>query len=102
MPAPDLAVVKEERWQQAVDNDGWLQGSPELVIEVASPANRNLHRKADMYLQHGAEQVWIVYRKTKTIVVVTEEDTREARIGEYVEFRGLRVTVGEILKEAPL
>ncbi|MBV9268201.1 MAG: Uma2 family endonuclease [Acidobacteriaceae bacterium] len=46
MPASDLAVVKEERWQEAVDNEGWLQGSPELVIEVASPGNRNLHRKS--------------------------------------------------------
>lgn len=102
MPAPDLAVVKEERWQHAVNNEGWLQGSPELVIEVASPGNRNLHRKADLYLQHGAEQVWIAYRKTKTIVVMTEEDAREARLGEYVEFHGVRVEVGEILEKASL
>ena len=96
MPAPDLAAVTEGRWQQAVANEGWLQGSPELVIEVASPGNRNLHRKAELYLQHGAEQVWIVYRKTRTVVVMTQEDTQEARVGEYVEFHGVRLAVAEI------
>lgn len=35
MVAPDLAAVREDRWKQAVANEGWLQGSPELVIEVA-------------------------------------------------------------------
>jgi hypothetical protein len=42
MPAPDLAAVRTARWDQAERNDGWLQGSPELTIEVASPSDRKL------------------------------------------------------------
>jgi Uma2 family endonuclease len=100
MPAPDLAAVSIERANQAEDSDGWLDGSPELVIEVASPSNRKLQRKAILYLEHGAEQVWIVYRKTKTITVMTPEGTTEARGDEIVKFHGLGVTVESIMARA--
>ena len=60
MPIPDLAAVRRDRWQTAAQNNEWLSGSPELVIEVASPSNRKLHRKAEAYLGYGTEQVWIV------------------------------------------
>jgi hypothetical protein len=76
-------------------------GSPEVVIEVASPGNRNLHRKAALYLQYGAEQVWIIDRKTQTIVVATEQDTREVGVSEYVEFHGVRVAAGELFEKTP-
>ena len=69
MPVPDLAAVQQERWDQAAETDAWLNGSPELVIEVASPSNRSQPRKAALYLEHGAEQVWIAYPATRTIAV---------------------------------
>ena len=96
MPIPDLAAVRKDRWQSAADNDEWLDGSPELVIGVASPSNRKLHRKAEGYLEHGAEQVWIVFPGTQTVTVVTAEGTTEARMGETVEFHGVRVEVALI------
>ena len=96
MPAPDLAAVQMHRWENAVSNDGWLHDSPELVIEVASPSNRKLERKAALYFEHGAEQVWIVYRKTKTVAVLMPESTTEARLGETLEFHGIQVPVAAI------
>lgn len=69
MPVPDLAAVQQERWDQAAETDAWLNGCPELVIEVASPSNRSQPRKAALYLEHGAEQVWIAYPATRTIAV---------------------------------
>ena len=100
MPAPDLAAVSIERWNQAEDNDGWLDGAPELSVEVASPSNRKLQQKAVLYLEHGAEQVWIVYRKTQTVTVMTPDATTEARMGETLEFRGLRIPVASFMKRA--
>ena len=97
MPAPDLAAVSIERWNQAEDNDGWLKGSPELVVEVASPSNCKLQRKAALYLEHGAEQVWIVYRKTKTVSVITPDRTTECRIGETLQLHGVSATVDSII-----
>jgi Uma2 family endonuclease len=98
MPAPDLAAVSLERWNHAEDNDGWLEGAPELAVEVASPSNRKLQRKAVLYLEHGAEQVWLIYRKTQTVTVMTSEGTTEARMGETLEFRGVRVPVASFMK----
>jgi Uma2 family endonuclease len=98
MPAPDLAAVSLERWNHAEDNDGWLEGAPELAVEVASPSNRKLQRKAVLYLEHGAEQVWLIDRKTQTVTVMTSEGTTEARMGETLEFRGVRVPVASFLK----
>jgi len=96
MPIPDLAAIAQSRIQPTVDKDGWLEGSPELVIEVSSSSNLRLHRKADIYLDYGAEQVWIVYPKTKTVTVVTAEGSIEARLGEELEFHGVQVPVTSI------
>ena len=97
MPAPDLAAVSIERANQAEDSDGWLEGSPELVVEVASPSNRNLQRKAELYLAHGAEQVWIVYRNTKTVTVMSRSETTVVGMGEILEFHGVGMTVASIM-----
>ena len=96
MPIPDLAVVGRERWNAAAKADAWLEDSPELVIEVSSPSNRKLHVKASVYLEHGAEQVWIVYPKRHSVIVYTLEGSSEARSDEAVEFRGVRIAVADI------
>ncbi len=50
---------------------GWLAGAPMVAIEVASRGNtpNQLEWKKDLYLANGAQEVWIVYDKTQTIVV---------------------------------
>ncbi len=96
MPSPDLLVVLRERMLQAVQEQNWIQGSPELVVEVNSRSNRRQNQKADLYLQHGAEQVWTVYPKRRTVLVSTTEEVYEARAGETVEFHGATVHVSEL------
>ena len=46
--------------------------------------------------EHGAEQVWIVYRKTKTVKVMTSEGTKKAGMGETLRFHGVAVAVDSI------
>jgi Uma2 family endonuclease len=96
MPILDLAVVGRKRWIEAAKADAWLEDSPELVIEVSSPSNRKLHVKAAVYLEHGAEQVWVVHPKQRTVTVYTPEGFSEARSNETLEFRGVRVAVADI------
>ena len=96
MPIPDLAVVGNERWIEAARADAWLENSPELVIEVSSPSNRKLYVKAAVYLEHGAEQVWVVYPKRRSVTVYTLEGSSEARGDETLEFRGVRIAVADI------
>ena len=95
LPNTDVAVIRRERWD-AVKDDDFIRESPCLVVEVASPGNRQLRRKACLYLEHGAEQVWVVYPKTRTVLVMTPDSDREARSGESMEFQGLSVAVDAI------
>ena len=95
LPNTDVAVIRRERWD-AVDEDDFLRESPALVVEVHSPSNRQLQRKAALYLEHGAEQIWIVYPKTQRVRVLTPEDDYDVRTGETLEFHGIRIDLAEL------
>jgi Uma2 family endonuclease len=64
----DVACVSGPRYRVKK----WLEGSPELVIEVTSPSNtkQELHDKAMTTLAGaGASEFWIVDLRTRTITV---------------------------------
>ena len=94
LPGPDLAAIRRERWNSLAD-DEYLRGSPELVIEVFSPANRKglVAQKAALYLRYGAEAVWIVYPRKQTVLVHDADGETEFRSGESLEFADIRVPV---------
>jgi Uma2 family endonuclease len=65
----DVACVSRTRYD-AVDK--WLEGSPELVIEVRSPSNTKseMHDKAMTTLAGaGAVEFWIVDAASRTVLV---------------------------------
>jgi Uma2 family endonuclease len=100
LPNTDAAVFRKDRWD-AVDPDDFIQEAPALAVEVVSPGNRNpkLLTKVDLYLGHGAEQVWLIYPKTQTVKVLYQNgDNREAREGEIVEFCGLQIVVSDLFR----
>ncbi len=68
-PQPDVAVSHPD---QATER-GWFSGAPFVAIEVASRGNTpdQLEWKKDLYLASGASEVWIVYDKTRSVVVHT-------------------------------
>ena len=98
MPVPDLLAVSLEKAREALERDSWLEGSPDLVIEVVSPHNRRLERKPDIYLAGGAKQVWLVHPKRKTITVFApaENSLVEYRQGETIGFEGVMVPVSRV------
>ena len=98
LPGPDLAAIRTERWESV--GDEYLLGSPELVVEVFSPSNRKalMAQKAALYLQYGAEAVWVVYPKQRTVVVHEGDSQKEARCGETVCFQGVVVPVSAIFE----
>jgi Uma2 family endonuclease len=96
LPNTDVAVIRQDRWE-ANGLDNFLPESPALVVEVASPnQTRNLLIKAALYLEYGAEQVWIAYPQKRVVQVLTPDGSREAREGETVEFHGIVIPVAEI------
>lgn len=99
LPGPDLAAVAVERLK-GLRGDQYLSGSPELVVEVFSPSNRKglMAQKAGVYLQHGAEAVWVVYPKRQTVIAHDANGEAEFRCGEMLEFRGVTVPVSAIFE----
>jgi Uma2 family endonuclease len=67
----DVACILQSRHRSAKD---WVVGSPELVIEVKSPSNRDaeLHDKAMTALLGGAVEFWIVDAKTRSVRVYSK------------------------------
>ena len=65
---PDASFIRKSQIERT-DPDGYLEGAPALAIEVASESNTaaQLDLKMELYFAHGAEEVWIVYPKTRRV-----------------------------------
>ncbi|MBE9040146.1 Uma2 family endonuclease [Oscillatoriales cyanobacterium LEGE 11467] len=78
--APDISFVSKERLQGLEDlPDGFLDGAPDLAIEILSPGNtvEEMHAKLVEYFENGARLAWIVHPKEHYILVyrcATEPD----------------------------
>jgi Uma2 family endonuclease len=84
----DVACVAQSRNTSAK----WLEGSPELVIEVRSPCNTTaeLHDKAMTALAGaGAIEFWVVDSRTRTVTV-------------YSASSGMRIYQGETSVPLPI
>jgi Uma2 family endonuclease len=70
-PAPDLFIVDREAWVNACRQDRYVSQPPLLAIEIVSPANApgEVNQKRSFYLDHGVEQVWVVYPHQPSIDV---------------------------------
>ncbi len=81
MPQPDgcLRLPPQLGSTALRANDGYLQGAPDLVAEVsASSASIDLHRKLDVYREHGVRE-YVVWR-----TIDEEVDWFVLRDKEYV------------------
>ncbi|MFN0102396.1 MAG: Uma2 family endonuclease [Bryobacteraceae bacterium] len=97
----DIGVIGVSRWEQTDEND-FIKGAPEIVIEVESPSNtaREFREKEDLCLANGAVEFWVVYPDLRTVTVAVAEGSRTYRDGEEIELRGFaekRVAVSELL-----
>lgn len=57
----DVAFVSRERWR-GIPDDGYLQGVPEIVIEVLSPSNTasEMLDQEQVCLENGGREFWVV------------------------------------------
>ena len=69
--APDVVWISRERLRTALQPNGKLNASPELMIEILSPGSENTSRdrkkKLDLYSRHNVEEYWIVNWRGRTI-----------------------------------
>jgi len=59
-PEPDIVFVRKSR--QAIVNDRYVDGPPDLCVEVISKSSRKYDRgrKFVLYAEHGVKEYWII------------------------------------------
>ncbi len=69
--APDVSFVTADRRPKGAGRRRFVEGAPDLAVEVMSPDDRekDLLAKAGEYLDAGAGRVWIVRPGTRTVTV---------------------------------
>jgi len=63
-PQPDAVLRLEQGGTSCISDDGYLEGAPELVVEIAaSSASYDLHDKLRVYRRNGIQEyiVWRTY-----------------------------------------
>jgi Uma2 family endonuclease len=91
---PDVAVIHRDQGRDR----GWYDGAPLVAIEVASRGNtpEDLEWKKDLYLANGAQEVWIVYDKTRSVVVHADSGSVRCRGLFFSHALGVEVSAPEI------
>jgi Uma2 family endonuclease len=85
---PDVSFVMAERVPQGGWARGYVEGPPDLAVEVVSPSDSaaEVEGKVHDYLSNGTRRVWVVYASTKRLLAYSldgsvrwyqEEDTLE-------------------------
>lgn len=101
---PDIFYISKARL--SIIGEAYIQGAPDLVIEVLSPttAQRDRGIKQKLYAREGVTEYWIVDPAAKTIEVLTLHEGQYRRAGFYgLEdalqsplFPGLRIPVAQV------
>ena len=69
--ATDVAFISTARLPQGGLPEGYIEGAPDLAIEVVSPGDRagQVQAKVQEWLEAGSRQVWVFYPRTRSIEV---------------------------------
>lgn len=70
---PDVGVVRADRRPTGTGQHGWLDGAPELAVEVSGDAQgwSEHMQKALEYLAAGGRMVWVLDPASERAIVVT-------------------------------
>jgi Uma2 family endonuclease len=103
---PDLVYHSHERSPGAPIPVGFSHVAPDLCVEVVSPSNRTaeLMEKIEDYLGVGVRAVWVVYPRTRRIVVHTPGNpSRTLRGDDVLEggevLPGFRLSLSQLFSE---
>lgn len=104
---PDIVFVSSAR--KAIIGKEYVEGVPDLVVEILSPSNwmYDRHEKFDLYQSAGVPEYWIVDYRAKTVEIVVLEQGEFTLIGKWGAgetassrvLSGFQVAVADILRE---
>jgi Uma2 family endonuclease len=70
--SPDVSFMAKERLQGLDDlPDGFLEGAPDIAVEILSPSNTvaEIHGKIVEYFENGARLVWVIHPQEQYVLV---------------------------------
>lgn len=73
---PDVAVIRVDRRPTGRGAGGWLEGAPDLAVEIMGDTQNvsELTAKALEYLGGGARAVWVIDPEPRRVMVFTPPD----------------------------
>lgn len=102
---PDVGMVRAEREPKGRGVAGWLEGAPDVAVEIMgdSPSASDLAAKALEYLAAGAKMVWVLDPEPERVMVYTPPNQiRVLRRDETLEggdvLPGFSCRVGEMFE----
>ena len=104
---PDVSFISKQRFAGRTVTPGafWELGC-DLAVEVISPSNtrREMERKLSEYFAAGVKAVWLVYPKSREVVVYTSPSNSDTLRGDELldggdVLPGFSVPVAEIFAE---
>lgn len=101
---PDLMLICD--LEEHLAEDGYYKGVPALLVEILSESTRrkDLFRKAELYMQSGVQEYWVVNPFSKEITIYRYADWEVAenctfRLGETAKsflFEGLTAELDRV------
>jgi Uma2 family endonuclease len=88
--SPDISFIAKERLQGLKDlPDGFLEGAPDLAVEILSPGNtiEEIHDKLVEYFDNSARLVWVIHPKENYVLVYScaQEPERLLKSSDFLD-----------------
>ena len=103
--APDVAFVSAARLPEGRLPQGFIQGAPDLAVEVLSPSDNpiEVQQKVRDYLEAGSRLVWVAAPPARTVTVYRSDGSarlvREPeRLDDEDVLPGLTISLAEIFQ----
>lgn len=104
--SPDVSVMRNERLPEGKSPIGFIDGAPDLAVEVISPSEKptDILEKISEYFESGSQEVWLLFPERKQVhrykanlevEVLNENDILK---GEPI-LPGFEVRVGDLFAE---
>jgi Uma2 family endonuclease len=83
-PLADVSVMRTDRLPDGKAPEGFVEGAPDLAVEVVLPSERlsDLLAKMADYFESGAQEVWLLFPERKQVYRYRADLTVEVLHGE--------------------
>ena len=87
---PDVSFISGARRAGLQRVGAYLDGAPELAVEIVSPTDRadKVEAKVRAYLEAGALRVWVLYPETRSLTVHRADGNSHTFAGDEIVASG--------------